>query len=345
MLSPNRFFINELGGAMRYAPEYGLERETSFQGSLNASVGDLDKDGWQDLLLITPQQGLRVYHNNQGKGFTEVAASVGLGQSPQDVTLADVNGDSWLDVIEVEPNKLSVFVNTNGKFSSGFSTALQYGYSVAAGDVNSDNRPDLYVMRGPDSARNNAPDQVYLNDGAGARFTLMSSIPSTSQGVADSVVPLDYDGNGLTDFLVLNGGGEKESGPGPVELIAFFGSTTGPTDPGPPSVTSTSPAANATGVAPTTNITATFSEDMEASSINGSTFKLVRKGSTTKIPATVSYDASTDTATLDPPDSLRSGVTYKAVVTTGAKDAEGTSLDQNPTTTGLQQKAWSFTVR
>ena len=30
-----------------------------------------------------------------------MAASVGLGQSPQDVTLADVNGDSWLDVIEV----------------------------------------------------------------------------------------------------------------------------------------------------------------------------------------------------------------------------------------------------
>jgi hypothetical protein len=222
MPSPNRFFINQLGGAMRYAPQYGLERETSFQGSLNASVGDLDKDGWQDLLVITPKQGLRVYHNNQGRSFTEVAASVGLGQSPQDVTLADVNGDSWLDVIEVEPGKLSVFVNTNGKFSSGFSTALQYGYSLAAGDVNSDNRPDLYVMRGRDAGGANAPDQVYLNDGAGASFTLMSSIPSTSQGAPDSVVPLDYDGNGLTDFLVLNGGGEKESGPGPVELIAFF---------------------------------------------------------------------------------------------------------------------------
>jgi len=172
--------------------------------------------------VITPQQGLRVYHNEQGRSFTEVSASVGLGQSPQDVTLADVNGDSWLDVIEVEPNKLSVFLNTNGKFSSVFSTTLQYGYSVAAGDVNSDNRPDLYVMRGRDSAGNNAPDQVYLNDGNGASFTLMSSIPSTSQGVADSVAPIDYDGNGLTDFLVLNGGGEKESGPGPVELIAFF---------------------------------------------------------------------------------------------------------------------------
>jgi hypothetical protein len=138
-------------------------------------VGDFDKDGWQDLLLATPA-GLRVYHNNQGTGFTDVAASVGSGQSPQGVTLTDVNDDSWLDVIEIEPNKLSVFVNTNGTFSSVFSTTLQYGYSVAAGDVNLDNRPDIYVMRGQDAAGANAPDQVYLNDGDGSSFTLM--VPS-----------------------------------------------------------------------------------------------------------------------------------------------------------------------
>ena len=233
--SPNRFLTNQLEGGLRYAPEYGLQLETSLQGSNNASVGDLDKDGWQDLLLTTPQ-GLRVYHNEQGRSFTEVAASVGLGQSPRDVTLADVNADGWLDVIEVEPSKLSVFTNSNGKFSSVFSTALQYGHSVAAGDVNSDNRPDVYVMRGRDAAGANAPDQVYLNDGAS--FTQMSSIPSTSQCEADSVAPLDYDGNGLTDFLVLNGGGEEGSLAGPVELIAFFRGST-PTDPKPPSTACT----------------------------------------------------------------------------------------------------------
>ena len=140
--SPNRFFINQRGDAFRYAPGYGLERETSLQQQTKARVGDLDKDGWRDLLVVTPQ-GLRVYHNNQGRGFTQVAASVGLGQSPRDVTLADVNGDSWVDVIEVAPNALSVFVNKNGKFSRVFSTTLRYGYSVAAGDVNSDNRPDV----------------------------------------------------------------------------------------------------------------------------------------------------------------------------------------------------------
>jgi len=52
------------------------------------------------------------------------------------------------------------------------------------------------------------------------------------------------------------------------------------------------------------------------SPITGRTFKLFTNGSTTEIPATVSYDASTDTATLKPTNDLQSGVNYKAVVTT-----------------------------
>jgi hypothetical protein len=101
-----------------------------------------------------------------------------------------------------------------------FSTTLEYGSSVAAGDVNGDDRPDIYVMRGKDATGGNAPDQVYLNDGDGTGFTQMSSIPSTSEGKAESVWPIDYDQNGLTDFLVLNGGGKTSAGP--VQLIAFF---------------------------------------------------------------------------------------------------------------------------
>jgi Big-like domain-containing protein len=83
---------------------------------------------------------------------------------------------------------------------------------------------------------------------------------------------------------------------------------------------------------------------MMPSSINATTFKLLEQGSTTKIASALSYDASTDTATLDPTNSLQSGVTYKAVVTTGAEDVAGNPLDQNTTTAGLQQKAWFFAV-
>ena len=69
--SPNRFLTNQRGDAFRYAPAYGLERDTGLQKQTKARVGDLDKDGWRDLLLATPQ-GLRVYHNKQGTGFTQV---------------------------------------------------------------------------------------------------------------------------------------------------------------------------------------------------------------------------------------------------------------------------------
>ena len=99
----------------------------------------------------------------------------------------------------------------------------------------------------------------------------------------------------------------------------------------------TVPTANATNVDRTTDVKATFSEDMMASSINGQTFKLFKKGSTTKLAASVSYNSTNHTAMLDLSNSLRSGATYKAVVTTGAKDLAGNSL--------AQQKSWFFKVR
>jgi hypothetical protein len=115
------------------------------------------------------------------------------------------------------------------------------------------------------------------------------------------------------------------------------------TDTTAPRVTSTVPSVNAVSVAPSANITATFSEDMKASSINSTTFTLFKRGSTTQVAASVSYSASTDTAALDPTNALQAGVTYDARLTSGAEDLAGNRLDQN-SSTGLQQEAWSFTV-
>ena len=73
-------------------------------------------------------------------------------------------------------------------------------------------------------------------------------------------------------------------------------------------------------------------------------FKLFKKGSTNQIDAQVSYDAATDRATLNPNNNLRRGVTYKAVVSTVAKDVAGNRLDQDDSTAGLQQKVWFFEI-
>jgi hypothetical protein len=123
-----------------------------------------------------------------------------------------------------------------------------------------------------------------------------------------------------------------------------------------PKVMSTSPANGATGIASSVNVTATFSEAMDAittdgdpSTINGTTFKLVRlsaDGTTTRVTAAVSYAAATKKAILNPSSNLSSGRTYKATVTTGAQDLAGTALDQDQTpSNGNQPKSWKFKVQ
>jgi hypothetical protein len=131
-----------------------------------------------------------------------------------------------------------------------------------------------------------------------------------------------------------------------------------PTDPPTstaPAVTSTTPKAVVSKVKRNTNITATFSEDMDPSTINNSTFKLYRwdkKKSTwvqvSSTATTVKYDSSSKTATLDPYGSSRTLLAakkkYKAVVTTDAKGTAGNPLDQDPSTPDDQIMEWTFTT-
>ena len=60
------------------------------------------------------------------------------------------------------------------------------------------------------------------------------------------------------------------------QSLVFHYATSPPTDTTAPRVTSTFPTANATGVAPSANLTATFSEKMMISSLNTTTFKLFK---------------------------------------------------------------------
>jgi hypothetical protein len=112
-----------------------------------------------------------------------------------------------------------------------------------------------------------------------------------------------------------------------------------------PTVKRVVPAENATGIAPGANVSALFSEAMDASSISDRTFKLYKKGSTTALATTVTYDAATKRAVLNPSANLQRGATYKAVVSAGVRDQAGNALDQDPNITGNQQKVWFFTVR
>jgi len=79
-----------------------------------------------------------------------------------------------------------------------------------------------------------------------------------------------------------------------------------------PSVTSTSPAADATDVAVDTTVSAVFDKDMDPSTITASSFTLA--GSV--VSGTVTYNSSTKTATFTPDANLAAGTTYTATLST-----------------------------
>ena len=106
-----------------------------------------------------------------------------------------------------------------------------------------------------------------------------------------------------------------------------------------PVVGSVAPAGGAIGVAVVNNVEATFSEDMDASAINGSTFTLTEQGTTVVVAAAVSYDGAAKKATLNPDMDLQAEATYVATVKGGAngvKDSAGNPL--------AADRSWSFTT-
>jgi hypothetical protein len=99
-----------------------------------------------------------------------------------------------------------------------------------------------------------------------------------------------------------------------------------------PKVISTNPTSNLTGVPRNNAIAFTFSEAMDPTTINNSTFML--KQGSTAVPGTVTYSGTT--ATFTPTTILAPGTAYTATVTTGAKTPAGIGLASNT--------VWNFTT-
>lgn len=133
-------------------------------------------------------------------------------------------------------------------------------------------------------------------------------------------------------------------------LVAYTPAVAQSADTKPPRVIEVRPADGATGVNPTSGefseghkVVAVFSEDMKPSSAMWA-IKLYKNGSDTWEDSTMGYNAAQRKVTLWPPNPLERGVTYKAVVSTRAKDLAGNRLDQNRNRAGLQPKVWYFTI-
>ena len=161
--------------------------------------------------------------------------------------------------------------------------------------------------------------------------------PASNSAVLDPSSNLSF---ATTYTALVKGGADGVTDAAGVPLASDYtwSFTTESSDTTPPTVISVSPANGASEVLISTDVSAIFSEAMDASTINDTNFEL-RDPYNVAVPAVVSYNAGTNAATLNPTTELNYGAVYTARIlsgSTGVKDLAGYELGTD--------YVWSFTT-
>lgn len=117
-----------------------------------------------------------------------------------------------------------------------------------------------------------------------------------------------------------------EESTGYIDVSSTFFTSIENSDITPPTVASTIPASNATGVATNTTFAWTFNESLAPTTVTPANFYLIKDSDGSIVGATVAYNDATKTVTLTPTTPLASASKYLAVADSDVADKAGNKL-------------------
>ncbi len=281
------------------------------------AAADLDRDGDIDL-AVTLSSSVKVFQND-GAGMFIISGEFPVVNDATSILAADLDGDGNADLTTVSyvNDSVSVLLNTG---PASFAPAVSYfsgenSYGLCASDLDDDGDLDISVVR------HNAHEvSLLFNDGSGV---LSAPVIYACSYSPRGVVSADFDNDHDMDLACSNRNSD--------DVAVFMNESGAPV----PAIIATAQAPHEIGVAADAGIAATFSIDMDETTINGGSF--IIHGTCSGMHAgTVSYDAPSRTATFTPAGNFTTGEVVTAILTTAIESSLGVPLPAS--------YVWSFTI-
>jgi hypothetical protein len=270
---------------------------------------------------------LKWLDSSGGQVFAAIKTSFTSAAQPL-IQLLALNGTTWsahtIATVSECPNRVIVLIDESTRRLRTFATYPKPSGTTNAGTCTSSGGA-IYEKSTP-------LDNISFSSAKTARIvdadqyvhnvtSTKQNLNSAARGTASSGLLLLADVNATSRYWHFY---DPSSGGG-------GGDTTAPV------VSGTSPENGATGVAVSADVTATFSEAMDASTVGSGTFTL--ESGTGAVTASVSLNGAGNVATLSPDADLAAGTTFTATIeggSAGVKDAAGNAL--------ASDKTWTFTT-
>ena len=182
----------------------------------SAAVGDVNGDGYQDILLARQDAASLLFINNGSGSFSEESSARGfnVNEVMNSFNLGDIDNDGDLDVLagisagstEDDPFIKVLSNDGNGNFTDISASAGMYAntFGSVVGDVDNDGDMDVFAPR-----RHSRLAKLYLNDGTGAFTRINGSGADIITGDGRGAATFDYNNDGFLDIYVTVRGGEE----------------------------------------------------------------------------------------------------------------------------------------